>query len=86
MSEAATLERPQTRPAEQVDVLIVGAGISGVGGAYHLKTQRPGTSFTVLESQETFGGTWWTHKYPGIRSDRGMSRPLLGSGKRRCPP
>ena len=69
MSEAATLERPQTRPAEQVDVLIVGAGISGVGGAYHLKTQRPGTSFVVLESQETFGGTWWTHKYPGIRSD-----------------
>ena len=69
MSEAATLERPQARPAEHVDVLIVGAGISGVGGAYHLKTQRPGTSFVVLETQETFGGTWWTHKYPGIRSD-----------------
>src|SRR3954471_13821290 len=69
MSEAATLERPATRPTEQVDVLIVGAGISGVGGAYHLKTQRPATSFVVLETQETFGGTWWTHKYPGIRSD-----------------
>jgi cation diffusion facilitator CzcD-associated flavoprotein CzcO len=51
------------------DVLIVGAGISGIGGAYHLATQLPGTSFVVLESQESFGGTWLTHKYPGIRSD-----------------
>ena len=54
---------------EHVDVLIVGAGISGVGGAYHLTKQRPGTSFVVLENQETFGGTWITHTYPGIRSD-----------------
>ena len=51
------------------DVLIVGAGISGIGGAYHLTQQCPGTSFVVLEAQETFGGTWWTHRYPGIRSD-----------------
>jgi cation diffusion facilitator CzcD-associated flavoprotein CzcO len=54
---------------EHFDVLIVGAGISGVGSAYHLTKQLPGTSFVVLEEQETFGGTWWTHKYPGIRSD-----------------
>jgi cation diffusion facilitator CzcD-associated flavoprotein CzcO len=54
---------------EHFDVLIVGAGISGVGSAYHLTQQRPGTTFVVLEEQETFGGTWWTHKYPGIRSD-----------------
>lgn len=54
---------------EHFDVLIVGAGISGVGAAYHLKTQLPGTSFVALETQETFGGTWITHKYPGIRSD-----------------
>jgi cation diffusion facilitator CzcD-associated flavoprotein CzcO len=54
---------------EHFDVLIVGAGISGVGGAYHLTQQRPQTSFVVLESKETFGGTWETHKYPGIRSD-----------------
>jgi cation diffusion facilitator CzcD-associated flavoprotein CzcO len=52
-----------------VDVLIVGAGISGIGGAYHLTQQRPGSSFLVLESQESFGGTWLTHRYPGIRSD-----------------
>jgi cation diffusion facilitator CzcD-associated flavoprotein CzcO len=55
--------------AEHFDVLIVGAGISGVGGAYHLTQQCPGTSFVVLETQESFGGTWLTHKYPGIRSD-----------------
>ena len=54
---------------EHFDVLVVGAGISGVGAAYHLKTQLPGTTFVALETQETFGGTWWTHKYPGIRSD-----------------
>jgi cation diffusion facilitator CzcD-associated flavoprotein CzcO len=55
--------------AEHVDVLIVGAGISGVGSAYHLKTQAPGKSFLILEAQDDFGGTWWTHRYPGIRSD-----------------
>jgi cation diffusion facilitator CzcD-associated flavoprotein CzcO len=54
---------------EHFDVLIVGAGISGVGGAYHLAKQRPGTSFVVLEGLDSFGGTWWTHRYPGIRSD-----------------
>src|SRR6516165_1612904 len=54
---------------EHFDVLIVGAGISGIGSAYHLRAQLPGTSFVILETQETFGGTWWTHKYPGIRSD-----------------
>ena len=54
---------------ENFDVLIVGAGISGIGGAYHLTKQCPGTRFVVLESQESFGGTWLTHKYPGIRSD-----------------
>ncbi|MFN2376651.1 MAG: flavin-containing monooxygenase [Candidatus Binatia bacterium] len=54
---------------EHFDVLIVGAGISGVGAACHLTQQCPGTSFVVLESMETFGGTWTTHRYPGIRSD-----------------
>jgi len=59
---------PNTR-TEHFDVLIVGAGISGVGGAYHLRQQCPGKSFVVLETLESFGGTWLTHKYPGIRSD-----------------
>jgi cation diffusion facilitator CzcD-associated flavoprotein CzcO len=54
---------------EHFDVLIVGAGISGVGGAWHLQDQCPGKSYVILESKDTFGGTWETHKYPGIRSD-----------------
>ncbi len=54
---------------EHFDVLIVGAGISGIGAAYHLKQQCPGKSFVILEELESFGGTWLTHKYPGIRSD-----------------
>ncbi|MEX2628033.1 MAG: NAD(P)/FAD-dependent oxidoreductase [Ilumatobacteraceae bacterium] len=55
--------------AVHVDVLVVGAGISGVGAAYHLTDQCPEKSFVVLEALESFGGTWLTHRYPGIRSD-----------------
>ncbi|MDO8295877.1 MAG: NAD(P)/FAD-dependent oxidoreductase [Caulobacter sp.] len=69
MTETATLTRSAAATTEHFDVLIVGAGISGVGGAYHLATQQPGTSFVVLEGLENFGGTWWMHRYPGIRSD-----------------
>ncbi len=58
-----------TAKVEHFDVLVVGAGISGVGAAYHLRQQSPDRSFVVLESLESFGGTWLTHKYPGIRSD-----------------
>ena len=54
---------------EHFDVLIVGAGISGVAAAYHLQEQCPERSFVVLEAYETFGGTWFMHRYPGIRSD-----------------
>ena len=54
---------------QHFDVLIVGAGISGVGSAYHLQTQRPGTSFVIYENYESFGGTWHMHRYPGVRSD-----------------
>jgi cation diffusion facilitator CzcD-associated flavoprotein CzcO len=55
--------------AEHFDVLIVGAGISGVGGAYHLQQQCPDKTFAILETMDGFGGTWKTHTYPGIRSD-----------------
>jgi cation diffusion facilitator CzcD-associated flavoprotein CzcO len=66
--------KPRRSPAaqktpEHFDVLIVGAGISGIGSAYHLLHQCPGTSFVILETQAGFGGTWRTHRYPGIRSD-----------------
>ncbi len=54
---------------EEFDVLIVGAGISGIGSAYHLKTQVPGKSFAILEAKDDIGGTWHTHRYPGVRSD-----------------
>ena len=55
--------------AEHYDVLIVGAGISGVGGACYLRQRCPDTRFVILEAEESFGGTWWTHRFPGIRSD-----------------
>jgi cation diffusion facilitator CzcD-associated flavoprotein CzcO len=51
------------------DVLIVGAGISGIDAAYHLQRKCPEKSFALLENQASFGGTWITHKFPGIRSD-----------------
>ncbi|GGD88596.1 flavin-binding family monooxygenase [Tsuneonella deserti] len=54
---------------EHFDVLIVGAGISGIGSAYHLQDQCPWASYAILEMKDTFGGTWDTHKYPGVRSD-----------------
>ncbi len=54
---------------EHFNVLIIGAGISGIGAAHHLRQQCPDKSFVMLETKETFGGTWHTHTYPGIRSD-----------------
>jgi len=71
MPDTATLDKTAATSgaAEHFDVLIVGAGISGVGAAYHLQDQMPGTSFVVLDAMEDFGGTWWMHRYPGIRSD-----------------
>ena len=70
MSATATLDdATASTPAEHFDVLIVGAGISGVGAAYHLQEQCPERSFVVLDKFEGFGGTWLWHKYPGIRSD-----------------
>lgn len=54
---------------EPLDVLIVGAGMSGIASACHLKRERPDDRFLIVDEQESFGGTWHTHKYPGIRSD-----------------
>jgi cation diffusion facilitator CzcD-associated flavoprotein CzcO len=54
---------------EHFDVLIVGAGISGIGSAYHLKHNCPGMHFVILDAHETYGGTWHIHRYPGTRSD-----------------
>ncbi|MFE3055386.1 flavin-containing monooxygenase [Nocardia sp. NPDC059239] len=62
--------------SRQVDVLVIGAGISGIGIAHHLKCERPGTSFAILEAREEIGGTWSLFRYPGIRSDSDM--PTFG--------
>jgi len=73
MSGTDTRTRPRAESGaptpDHFDVLIVGAGISGVGAAYHLTMQCPGTTFVVLDSLAGYGGTWLTHRYPGIRSD-----------------
>jgi cation diffusion facilitator CzcD-associated flavoprotein CzcO len=55
--------------AEHFDVLIIGAGISGIGAAHHLTQECPDHTYLVLEAQQSFGGTWLTHRYPGVRSD-----------------
>ncbi|MBX9650987.1 MAG: NAD(P)/FAD-dependent oxidoreductase [Xanthobacteraceae bacterium] len=69
MNVQTQIDKTSSRATEHFDVLIAGAGISGVGAAYHLTKQCPGTTFVALETQKTFGGTWSTHRYPGIRSD-----------------
>ncbi|HEY8320128.1 MAG TPA: NAD(P)/FAD-dependent oxidoreductase [Amnibacterium sp.] len=58
---------------EHLDVLIVGAGISGIGAAHALATRRPGTRFAVLEARAALGGTWDLFRYPGIRSDSDLT-------------
>ena len=69
MTSTVASSKPAAEKTEHFDVVIVGAGISGVGAAYHLGRQCPGKSFVVLEGLESFGGTWLMHRYPGIRSD-----------------
>lgn len=69
MTDAAARAALEPTDAGHVDVLVVGAGISGIGAAYHLLDQCPEKSFVVLEALESFGGTWLIHRYPGIRSD-----------------
>jgi cation diffusion facilitator CzcD-associated flavoprotein CzcO len=54
------------------DVIIVGAGLSGIGAAYHLQKHCPGKSYAILESRDAVGGTWDLYRYPGIRSDSDM--------------
>jgi monooxygenase len=58
--------------SEHVDVLIVGAGLSGIGAACHLRRSLPGKSFAILEARDDMGGTWDLFRYPGIRSDSDM--------------
>src|SRR5436305_626615 len=79
------LDQPAPRPSadtapEHVDVLIVGAGLSGIGAACHLEQDCPGKSYAILESRGAIGGTWDLFRYPGVRSDSDMF--TLGYGFR----
>lgn len=61
-----------TDPSNYVDVLIIGAGLSGIGAAVHLKQKCPSKTFAMMEQEAQLGGTWALFKYPGIRSDSDM--------------
>ena len=71
-------------PRPEIDVLIIGAGISGIGAAAHLQSSRPATLYAILEARETSGGTWDLFRYPGLRSDSDLHtfgyafKPWLG--------
>ena len=58
--------------AEHLDVLIVGAGLSGIGAARHIQSAFPDRTFTILEARDAIGGTWDLFRYPGVRSDSDM--------------
>ncbi|MFB9835977.1 flavin-containing monooxygenase [Actinoallomurus acaciae] len=58
---------------EHVDVLIIGAGLSGIGAAHHLQSAFPERTYTILEARGTIGGTWDLFRYPGVRSDSDMN-------------
>src|SRR3954464_7211743 len=57
---------------DHVDVLIVGAGLSGIGAAHHLQDRCPSKSYAILEARAAIGGTWDLFRYPGVRSDSDM--------------
>ena len=57
---------------DHVDVLIVGAGLSGIDAAYHVSKAFPNRSYAILEMRDALGGTWDLFRYPGIRSDSDM--------------
>ena len=58
-----------TTPFEHVDVLVVGAGLTGIGMGYHLRTLQPDKTFAIVDARDAIGGTWDLFRYPGIRSD-----------------
>src|SRR5689334_24791407 len=58
--------------SQHVNVVIVGAGLSGIGAAYRLQTRCPNKSYLIFEAREQIGGTWDLFRYPGIRSDSDM--------------
>jgi monooxygenase len=72
MVEDAPLGANDAQGTEHFDVLIVGAGLSGIGAAYHLQSECPKKSYLILEGRNAIGGTWDLFRYPGVRSDSDM--------------
>lgn len=60
------------------DVLVFGAGLSGIGAAHHLQKYCPQKKFVILEGRESIGGTWDLFRYPGVRSDSSMETMVSG--------
>jgi monooxygenase len=80
MTASAAPPTPLEREQNHVDVLIVGAGLSGIAAGYHLQASCPGKTYAILEARDSIGGTWDLFRYPGIRSDSDMF--TLGYGFR----
>jgi len=72
MVEGAPLGASDANVIEHFDVLMVGAGLSGIGAAYHLQAECPKKSYLLLEGRDAIGGTWDLFRYPGVRSDSDM--------------
>ncbi len=72
MNDMGHETRPRHGDARHFDVVIVGAGLSGIGAAYRLQTECPGKTYAILEARESIGGTWDLFRYPGVRSDSDM--------------
>ncbi len=79
-AQSAPLSPQAAQRLEHFDVLIVGAGLSGIDAAYHLQTKCPSKTFIILEGRNAIGGTWDLFRYPGVRSDSDMY--TLGFGFR----
>jgi len=69
MASAAVTDEHEGTATERLDMVIVGAGMSGIGAAWYLQHRLPGKTFAILENRESTGGTWDLFRYPGIRSD-----------------
>src|SRR5256714_3407733 len=73
MTDNRRLAGPAQVPAhDHVDVLIIGAGLSGIGAAHHIQSAFPGRGYAILEARDAIGGTWDLFRYPGVRSDSDM--------------
>ena len=71
-AELTPIDAASHEDTEHLDVVVVGAGLSGIAAAYYLKTQRPHKRFAIFEGRDAIGGTWDLFRYPGVRSDSDM--------------